>query len=587
MATEDATVTEVGGGSGEDPDGALNCIRTAMHDSPATVVVLDSEGTIEYVNASFEEVSGYRAAEVVGEHIRILSGDEELNELVWKSLSVGDSWRGEMKIKRRSGETYDILASIQMVRYGDGGAAHFVSVGVDITEQKRVQEELAAREAYWRALVENTPDLIAEVDREGVITRLNRDPVGSTMDAVVGKTVYDFSIPESHAVWREALAKAFTDCEQVDFEVQAADGNGQIGWYATSIAPVCADGNVVAAVVSERNITAHKQAEAQLAERGAYWRALVESTPDHILVVNRDGVIESLNHAVPGTSVDEVVGRTVYDFLHRDYRDLWRGALAEVFAGGKPAEFEVKTVGDPRGEQWYANRLNAVRCGDAVVAAIGSSRNVTARKDAEERMRAIATAISDVIVVVHEGVLLEVLAPTKKDGLLPLFSEDLRGRRVEEFLPPEQAQQALEFTRETIATGEPREEEIVVDLPQGPTWLSARSAPVTLANGMVAAVVHILDITDRKRLEEELQRLREETEAQAEQGLERGSEYGLTFREVTVLSLIARGKSDKEIAALLALSPFTVNKHSSNLVRKLGSRSRSQAAARAVREGII
>lgn len=468
MATEDATVTsaaEVGSKSAEDPDGALSCIRTAMHDSPATVVVLDSEGIIEYVNASFEEVSGYGASEVVGEHIRILSAAEELNELVWQSLSAGKTWRGEMKIRRRSGEAYDILASVQMVRDGDGGAAHFVSVGVDITEQKRAQEELA--------------------------------------------------------------------------------------------------------------------------ERGAYWRALVENTPDHILVVDKDGVIESLNHAVPGTSVDEVVGRKVYDFLHKDYRDLWRKALAEVFAGGRPAEFEVKTAGDPRGEQWYANRLNAVRCGDAVVATIVSSRNVTARKDTEEQMQAIATAISDVIVVVREGVLLEVLAPTKKDGLLPLFSEDLRGRRVEEFLPPAQAQQALEFTRETIATGEPREDEIVVDLPQGPTWLSARSAPVTLANGMVAAVVHILDITERKRLEEELQRLREEAEAQAEQALNRGSEYGLTFREITVLSLIARGKSDKEIAALLGLSPFTVNKHSSHLVRKLGSRSRSQAAARAVREGII
>ncbi len=63
--------------------------------------------------------------------------------------------------------------------------------------------------------------------------------------------------------------------------------------------------------------------------------------------------------------------------------------------------------------------------------------------------------------------------------------------------------------------------------------------------------------------------------------------FGLTFREVTVLSLIARGKSDKEIAVLLGLSPFTVNKHSANLVRKLGARSRSQAAALAVREGII
>ncbi len=282
-----------------------------------------------------------------------------------------------------------------------------------------------------------------------------------------------------------------------------------------------------------------------------------------------------------------MVGRTVYEFLHEDYRDLWREALAGVFAGGKQAEFEVKAIGGPGEARWYGNTLSAVYDGDTVVAAIASSRNVTKRKDAEERLRAIASAIADAIVVVHEGVLLEVLAPPKKDGLLPLFSEALRGRRVAEFLPSDQAEQALEFVRKTIATGTAQEDEVRIELPQGPTWLSARSSPLRLGDGRVVALVHVLDITERKRLEEALRQLREETEADAEEGVQRAAEYGLTFRETTVLSLIARGKSDKEISALLGLSPFTVNKHSSNLVRKLRSRSRSQAAARAVREGII
>ncbi|MCH7719349.1 MAG: PAS domain S-box protein, partial [Chloroflexi bacterium] len=343
---------------------------------------------------------------------------------------------------------------------------HYIGVNIDITERVRVEEELAQREAYWRALVENAPDLIAEVDREGVIVRLNRDPEGSTVEQVVGRTVYDFAQPESHDVWRDALARAFTEGERVQFESRAGNGYGEVRWYATSIAPVCTGGEVTAAIVSERDITA--------------------------------------------------------------------------------------------------------------------------LKEAEERMRAIATAVSDAIVVVDEdGLLLEVLAPTKKRGLMLLPPEELRGMRLHEFLPKEQAERAIELVRGTVSSGRGWAGEVQVDLPQGPTWLSARSAPLRLGDGRVVAVIHILDVSERKRLEEELQRLREETEAKAEEGVKRASEYGLTFREVTVLSLIAGGKSDKEIAALLGLSPFTVNKHSSNLVRKLGARSRSQAAARAVREGII
>ena len=203
-------------------------------------------------------------------------------------------------------------------------------------------------------------------------------------------------------------------------------------------------------------------------------------------------------------------------------------------------------------------------------------------------MRAIATAISDLLVVVdEEGLLLEVLAPDTGAGLLGRPAEDLQNRRVHEFLPHDQAEWAVEVVRETIASGKPREDEALFDLPSGPTWLSCRSAPLNLSDGRTVAVVHTLDITERKRLEDEVRHLREEAEEQAEEGMAHAAGFGLTFREVTVLSLIARGKSDKEVASLLGLSPFTVNKHSSNLVRKLGARSRSQAVARAVREDII
>ena len=400
--------------------------------------------------------------------------------------------------------------------------------------------------------------------------------------------MYDFVREEYHDAWREALAEVFAGGRRVEVEARTIGGPGDSQWYANMLGPVYEGDTVVAAITSSRNVTARKKAEEELAEREAYWRALVMNAPDHILTVDEDGVITGLNRSVSGTTVDDVVGRTVYDFVREEYQDVWREALAEVFAGGRRVEFEVGTFDVPGKTQSYAITLSAVCEGDTVVAGVASIRNITTLKEAEERMRAIATAVSDVIVVIDEdGLFLEVLAPKTEEGLLPLPPEDVRGRHLREFLPPDQAEQALGFVRATISSGKSREDEALLDLPSGPTWVSSRSAPLSLGDGRTVAVVHALDVSERKRLEEELQRLREETETAAEEGVKRASEYGLTFREVTVLSLIARGKSDKEIAALLGLSPFTVNKHSSNLVRKLGARSRSQAAARAVREGII
>ncbi len=467
MAIEDAATTEGGGAAADVSNEDQRVFRAAVENSLGAVLITDTAGVIEYVNPSFEELTGYRACDVTGRLASALSTGDDLDQSIWGALTADGQWQGEIRNKRPDGKEYCALTSVRPLRSDKGEITHYISVSIDITERVKAEEELAEREAYWRVLVENAPDLIAVVDREGVISRLNRDPVGGTIEQVVGKTVYDFSLPETHAVWREALAKVFTEGERVDFEVQAADGYGRLRWCATSIAPVCTEGAVTAAVVSERDITT--------------------------------------------------------------------------------------------------------------------------LKEAEERIRAIASAIADIIIVVDEdGLIHEVLAPTEREEFLGLPPpEDLRGRHVQEFLPHDQAERALELVRQTVSSGRPGHGKLLLDMPQGPTWLSARSAPLSLGDGRIVAVVHLLDITERKRLENEVRYLREEAEEQAEEGMARAAGFGLTFREVTVLSLIARGKSDKEIASLLGLSPFTVNKHSSNLVRKLGARSRSQAVARAVREDII
>ena len=67
----------------------------------------------------------------------------------------------------------------------------------------------------------------------------------------------------------------------------------------------------------------------------------------------------------------------------------------------------------------------------------------------------------------------------------------------------------------------------------------------------------------------------------------RGGSYSLTFRELTVLQLVAEGKSDKEAATILGISPLTVSKHVANILAKMKAPSRAEASARAVRERIL
>jgi PAS domain S-box-containing protein len=93
-------------------------------------------------------------------------------------------------------------------------------------------------------------------------------------------------------------------------------------------------------------------------------------------------------------------------------------------------------------------------------------------------------------------------------------------------------------------------------------------------------ISQIQDISQRKRVEEELQRAREELEGKVERQLLRRNPYGLTFRELTVLRLVATGESDKEIGAELSISPLTAQKHLSNILAKMSAVARPEPRRR-------
>jgi PAS domain S-box-containing protein len=101
------------------------------------------------------------------------------------------------------------------------------------------------------------------------------------------------------------------------------------------------------------------------------------------------------------------------------------------------------------------------------------------------------------------------------------------------------------------------------------------------------ALAVVEDLVAQKKLEEELHLARLQLDNGSSRPAAGRNPYGLTLRELTVLHKMATGRSDKQIAAELMISHYTAQKHVANILAKMTGSSRTEAAVRAVREGLI
>ncbi|MEO5376533.1 MAG: PAS domain S-box protein [Magnetococcus sp. DMHC-6] len=154
----------------------LTKLSRAVEQSPASVLITDTEGRIEYVNPTFQRVSGYSLEEVVGKNPKILKSGKvaaQDYEQLWTSIQNGHEWRGELLNRKKNGELFWELASISPIRNRLGRITHFVAVKEDITNRKQAEERLQRSEARLRSIMDNVMEGILSIQKEGSIESVN------------------------------------------------------------------------------------------------------------------------------------------------------------------------------------------------------------------------------------------------------------------------------------------------------------------------------------------------------------------------------------------------------------------------------
>jgi phosphoserine phosphatase RsbU/P len=145
-----------------------------VDDTADAVLVTDNAGNIEYVNAAFEQTTGYTRLEVLGENPRILKSghhDHAFYEEMWARLLRGEVFRETITDRRKSGELYLSSQTITPLKSPDGTISHVVSIARDVTERQKaaaLENSLRLARQVQQRLFPTAPPNVPGLDAWGV-----------------------------------------------------------------------------------------------------------------------------------------------------------------------------------------------------------------------------------------------------------------------------------------------------------------------------------------------------------------------------------------------------------------------------------
>jgi PAS domain S-box-containing protein len=452
----------------EETAARLRRLSRAVEQSPASIVITDPQGSIEYVNPGFVRNTGYTADEALGKNPRVLKSGLhplEFYEQMWKTLARGEVWRDEICNKKKSEELFWEDATIAPVLNEHGAVTHFVAVKVDITARKRAEaelkealEQLQRTTSLQQAILNSAEYSIIAAQADGTITLFNAGAermLGYRAEDVVGKVT-----PQIFHDEQEVSARARALTTELGFPVQPGfeafvaktrlcQPNESQWTYVRkdgtrfpsllSVTPICDNGgNLTGFMGIAQDITERKRAEEALQASETRYRLLAENMRDVVwtadLNLHRTYVSSSITQ-LTGHTVEEALQLTFDEVLTADSAKQTINAFMEIMARAKdnpkvfsqPVCLEMEYRCKNGGTVWAEANMSFLLGKDGFpVGGMGVSRNITARKKAAQELHEYAQKLARANRELEEAGAAAQAASKAKGQFLANMSHELR-----------------------------------------------------------------------------------------------------------------------------------------------------------------
>jgi PAS domain S-box-containing protein len=579
----------------EDRDEEMAAIVNSSSDA---IVGKTLDGTITSWNRGAEQIYGYKEEEVLGKNISVLVPPGQLDDIprfmaeVRKGFSIE---RFETIRRRKDKVLIHVSLTISPVHDREGNVVGASSVARDITARKQAEERLSQSQAQLRGIIDSAMDAVITVDQNQNVVMFNaaaEKMFGYSSQEVVGLPL-ERLIPQKfrtgHAEHIHNFSKTGTTSRAMGAlgALQGLRANGEEFPIEASISQIESNGKKFFTAIV-RDVTERLRADLALREQAS----VLDLT--QVMVRDMDGRIVLWNRGAEklyGYKLEEALGRISHELLHTEFPE--------------PEDLINKKLIDSG--EWEGELVHRKRDGTKIVVAsvwtlerhmsgrpwriLEANTDITARKRAEDAVQLAQARLLSALEGGRMGTWVWEIGTNRivwDDPMRSLFGrdpDDITGGSIEPFfswLHPQDRERTRAILETSLREGSSYDAEYRISRPdQSIVWIAARGRVERDAQGNAFRMTGVcIDITDRKRMEEQL------LQAQKMQAL--GTLAGGIAHDFNNILMAIGGNASLAIDEIPADHPVQRNLHeiskassrASNLVRQILAFSRRQAPDR-------
>lgn len=238
----------------------------------------------------------------------------------WKRK--GELRNEEMKIITRDLYEIDVLLNVDTVHDTEGNPISTVSTHIDITDLKEAQRMLNDRNELTRSMIEYSPDWISILDLNGNIVFMNKN----SQKLLELKDPSSFINRSWTELWEEDKKEAQRSFDEANegrtrsFEGFHPTSRSSPRWWNVKVSPIFDENGVVKnIIVVSRDITEHKLSKKKVHDQETYYRSLLYSIHEDIIVIDKNYMITDINNTAlktVGKERKDVIGKHCFEVTH-------------------------------------------------------------------------------------------------------------------------------------------------------------------------------------------------------------------------------------------------------------------------------